>query len=103
MSSSIEVISTFFFLRCKSLSCAAFEIGSRLSELAKEAFSKSGLTSIHLPASVTVIGASCFSHCYSLASITFDPASTFGGDARELLAGLPLGQTDLPYAEPFDD
>jgi hypothetical protein len=61
MSSSIQVISKEFFQRCKSLSWAAFEIGSRLSKLEAGAFSESGLTSIHLPASVTVIGESCFS------------------------------------------
>jgi hypothetical protein len=82
-------------VRWKSLSWAAFESGSRLSRpeeaerfsggrsraliifeagrqfshLAKEAFYWSGLTSIHLPASVTVIGESCFSGGGSLVSI----------------------------------
>jgi hypothetical protein len=58
LSSSIEVISKDFFLECKSLSSAAFESDSRLSRLEARAFSCSGVTSIHLPASVTVIGAS---------------------------------------------
>jgi hypothetical protein len=91
MSSSIQVISKECFLRCKSVSWAAFENGSRLSELEAEAFSESGLTSIHLPSSVTVIGESCFSDCGSLASITFDPPST------DLLAGQQLGQTDSQF------
>jgi hypothetical protein len=86
MSSSIRVISENFFLECKSLSWTTFEPGSQLSELAKKAFSRSGLTSIHLPASVTVIGERCFSGCRSLASITFDPASKFRGSEEELLA-----------------
>jgi hypothetical protein len=68
-----------FFLKCKSLSWAAFEIGSRLSELAKEAFRESRLTSIHLPASVTVIGERCFSDCRSLVSITFESGSQLQG------------------------
>jgi hypothetical protein len=90
ISSSIEVISNVFFRGCTSLSWAAFEIGSQLSELAKQAFSESGLTSIHLPASVTVIGEFCFSSCRSLVSITFDPASKFDGSEADLLAGLRL-------------
>jgi hypothetical protein len=81
-----------------------FESGSRLSQLANGAFSFSGLTSIHLPASVTVIGERCFSGCPSLASITFDPASKFHGKRADLMAGLPLGHTDLSEATPlFDD
>jgi hypothetical protein len=81
-----------------------FESGSQLSQLAKWAFSWSGLTSIHLPASVTVIGESCFSYCGSLASITFDSASKFRGSEADLLAGRPLGQTELSEATTlFDD
>jgi hypothetical protein len=69
-----------------------------------EAFYESGLTSIHLPASVTVIGERCFSCCRSLASITFDPASKFRGSARDLLAGRQLCQSDLPEVNSsFDD
>jgi hypothetical protein len=75
-----------------------FESGSQLSQLANRAFLRSGLTSIHLPASVSVIGEGCFSGCESLASITFDPASKFCGKAADLLAGVPLGETDLREA-----
>jgi hypothetical protein len=92
---SVTVIGEACFCRCGSLTSITFESRSQLSQLAKEAFYESGLTSIHLPASVTVIGESCFSDCGSLASITFDPPSTFGGRARDLLAGRPLGQTDF--------
>jgi hypothetical protein len=35
----------------------------------------SGVTSIHLPASVTVIGERCFSYCRSLVAITFESGS----------------------------
>jgi hypothetical protein len=65
-----------------------FESGAQLSEVATKAFSGSGLTSIHLPASVTVIGKRCFYFCGSLTSITFDPASKFRGSEADLLAGL---------------
>jgi hypothetical protein len=75
-----------------------FESGSQLSQLAYGAFSFSGLTSIPLPASVTVIGERCFLYCISLASITFDPASKFRGSEPELLR---LAQTDLSDADEF--
>jgi hypothetical protein len=65
---------------------AAFETRSRLSCVENRGFSGSCLTSIHLPASVTVIGERCFSFCGSLASITFDPASIFRGSEADLLA-----------------
>jgi hypothetical protein len=84
----------FLFL-CKSLSWAPFETGSQLSQFANGAFRWSGLTSIHLPASVTVIGEFCFSRCDLLASIAFDPASEFCRNAASLWIGLPLRETDL--------
>jgi hypothetical protein len=80
-----------------------FESGSQLSELAKEAFRESGLTSIHLPASVTVIGESCFLYCSSLVSITVDPASKFRGSEAALLAGVRLGLTEACRADAFFD
>jgi hypothetical protein len=82
------VIGERCFYRCGSRTSITFETGSQLSELAREAFCESGLTSIDLPASVTVIGEFCFSGCGSLALITFDPASKFRGSEPDLLAGL---------------
>jgi hypothetical protein len=96
MSSSIEVIRENFFVECKSLSWAAFEIGSRLSELEAQAFSKSGLTSIHLPASVTVIGESCFSSCGSLVSITFESGSQLSQLAKWAFYESGLTSIHLP-------
>jgi hypothetical protein len=81
-----------------------FESDSQLSQLAKVAFRLSGLTSIHLPASVTVIGARCFDGCRSLVSITFDPASRFRGSEADLLVGRSLGEIDSREAPaPFED
>jgi hypothetical protein len=94
----IQVISQVLFLRPKCLSWAAFETGSRLYQLEASAFCGSGLTSIHLPASVAVIGEFCFSDCRSLTSITLDPASEFCGNAADLLAGRPLRESDLREA-----
>jgi hypothetical protein len=101
---SVSVIGEHCFSDCASLASITFESGSQLSELANSVFSSSGLTSIHLPASVLVIGARCFSDCVSLTSITFDPASKFCGSEADLLAGRPLGETDLHETTAlFDD
>jgi hypothetical protein len=58
------------------------------------AFSLSGLTSIHLPASVPVIGESCFSDCRSLVSITFDPASQLQKIRRNAFYRVPDQRRD---------
>jgi hypothetical protein len=73
-----------------------FEPGSQLSELANGAFSGSGLTSIHLPASVTVIGESCFSDCGSLTSITFESGSQFSELANRAFSKSGLKSIHLP-------
>jgi hypothetical protein len=96
MSSPIQVISKVFFQGCKSLLWTAFEIGSRLSELEAEAFCDSGLTSIHLPASVTVIGASCFHRCGSLVSITFECGSQLSQLANGAFSRSGLTSIHLP-------
>jgi hypothetical protein len=49
----------------------AFEGGSKLSRLEKYAFSETGLTAVHIPASVEVICEKCFSSCTPLRSVTF--------------------------------
>jgi hypothetical protein len=73
-----------------------FESGSQLSELAKEAFCESCLTSIHLPASVTVIGECCFCKCGSLASITFETGSQLSELARKAFSSSGLTSIHLP-------
>jgi hypothetical protein len=73
-----------------------FEPDSQLSELAQEAFRESGLTSIHLPASVTVIGESCFYHCGSLVSITFEPGSQLSRVGQEAFRESGLTSIHLP-------
>jgi hypothetical protein len=73
-----------------------FESASQLCQLAKEAFCLSGLTSIHLPASVTLIGEFCFSDCGSLASIAFDPASQLQEIHRDAFSRVPVAVLILP-------
>jgi hypothetical protein len=66
--SSIESFSRRCQWVCRWL---AFEADCKLSRLEQEAFCESGLTAIHIPASVEVICASCFYSCESLVSVTF--------------------------------
>jgi hypothetical protein len=73
------------------------ETRSQLSRLANWAFSESRLTSIHLPASVSVIGEFCFCDCDSLASITFDPASKFRESTRDTLLPRELADSDATF------
>jgi hypothetical protein len=96
MSSSIQVISEKFFMDCKSLSWAAFESGSQLSQFANGAFFWSGLTSIHLPASVTVIGDECFSCCGLLTSITFESGSQLSQLGKRAFSGSGVTSIHLP-------
>jgi hypothetical protein len=69
---------------------------SQLSQLSKEAFRGSGLTSIHLPASVTIIGEDCFSGCRSLVSITFESGSQLSELAKWAFCGSGLTSIHLP-------
>jgi hypothetical protein len=96
ISSSIQVISKNFFLKCESLSLALFETGSRLSRLEANAFSQSGLTSIPLPASVKVIGEFCFAGCGSLASITFETGSRLSRLEAKAFSQSGLRSIHLP-------
>jgi hypothetical protein len=73
-----------------------FESGSQLSRLAKKAFSCSRLTSIHLPASVTVIGEFCFFGSRSLVSITFESGSQLSQVASYAFSGSGLTSIHLP-------
>jgi hypothetical protein len=64
-----------------------FKTGSKFSQLDASAFHESGLISFHLLASVTSIDEFCFSICWSLRSITFDPGSPFS-DCRRVWLGV---------------
>jgi hypothetical protein len=83
-------------MSCDSVKSVIFEANSQLSRLEVRAFSESGLTSIHLPASVTVIGESCFSHCGSLVSITFETGSQLSELAKWAFRGSCLTSIHLP-------
>ena len=86
---NVETIGTAVFWGCSSLTTVTFEKGSQLKTIGGGSSSYYGafsyctaLTSIEIPASVETIGASAFSHCSSLATVTFEKGSqlkTIGG------------------------
>jgi hypothetical protein len=92
----VTVIGEYCFFYCRSLASITFETGSQLSQLAKWTFFESGLTSIHLPASVSVIGPRCFFGCRSLASITFEIGSQLSELAKKAFCGSGLTSIHLP-------
>jgi alkylhydroperoxidase family enzyme len=75
ISSSICRLTGACFSNCKSLASVTFESDSKLQRIEACAFHVSGLTAIHIPASVEVLCESCFSNCRSLASVTFESDS----------------------------
>jgi hypothetical protein len=46
-----------------------------LAQIESFAFSYSSLESILIPSKVEILGSNCFSNCYSLSAITFEPHS----------------------------
>jgi hypothetical protein len=67
-----------------------------LSRLETEAFSESGLQSIHLSASLEVIGETCFGLCSSLESITIDPLSKLQRIEDHAFAFTALTELRIP-------
>jgi hypothetical protein len=96
IASSIEGICEGCFASCKSVLSVVFEENSQLLRVEADAFSASGLTSIHLPASVTVIGERCFCGCRSLASITFESGSQLSRLAKATFSESGLTSIHLP-------
>jgi hypothetical protein len=88
IASSYEVIRDHFFFQCKSLALVTFDSDTKVSRFDGSAFSKSDLTSIHIPSSVELICEYCFSGCESLISITCDPGSKLRTTLSGLLAGV---------------
>jgi hypothetical protein len=69
------VIGGFCFSPCQSPSSISCYSDSKLSQIERDAFCESGLTSIHLPASVEVICERSFFGCTLLTSISFESRS----------------------------
>jgi hypothetical protein len=88
IASFYEAICERCFSGCKSLASVTFDADTKVSRFEGSAFSKSGLTSIHIPSSVEMTCESCFSECKSLASVTHDPDSKLRPTLSGLLAGV---------------
>ena len=58
-----------------SLKYVTFENSSALKFIGHDAFRKSALISIEIPASVTEIDGEAFSQCFSLTNVEFEPSS----------------------------
>jgi hypothetical protein len=63
---TVEIIGSYCFRGCKSLSSVSIESGSLLRRIESSAFSNSSLPSIVIPRTVEIISSSCFSYCKSL-------------------------------------
>jgi hypothetical protein len=94
--SSVEVICESCFCYRNSLTSVTFEANSRLSRLEKQAFSWSGLQSIHLPRSLEVICESSFSCCHSLTSVTFEANSRLSRLEKQAFSLSGLQSIHLP-------
>ena len=122
---SVTTIGTYVFNRCESLQrcvwpgslteipentfsyCTAlqeFAIPNTVTSIGEEAFLQSGLTSVTLPSSITVIGAKAFENCSALRNIRFDIdsitsyAQAFNGAGSANGCVLTIGDsiTDIP-------
>jgi hypothetical protein len=87
---SVEEIGAKCFAECRSLISVTFESGSRLSRIAEEAFSETGLIEIVIPASVEEIRAKCFAECGSLSSMTFEGRSRLRKVDGTAFSGMPV-------------
>jgi hypothetical protein len=79
-----------YFFEWGSLSSVTFESGSRLSRIEMEAFKRTDLVEITLPASVEVLGEKSFSDCGLLSSIRFESQSGSREVGRNAFSGVPI-------------
>jgi hypothetical protein len=74
------------------------DLQGKRSEIGWNAFSNSGLISIHLPRSVDVIGARCFGDCESLNSVRFAPGSRLLLITTEMFSSANLKRSNCRLA-----
>jgi hypothetical protein len=94
--SSIESFSRWCQWVCRWF---AFECDCKLSRLEQSTFYRSGLTAIHIPASVKSMCEKCSSGCPLLVSITFDGNSRLEEHKSELLAGKNVSSRDCSICQ----
>jgi predicted transcriptional regulator len=72
---TVEIIGSYCFENCSSLSSVSIESGSLLRRIESGAFSFSSLRSIVIPRTVEIIGSFCFRYCKSLSSVLIESSS----------------------------
>ncbi len=82
------------FTRCVAL--AEISLPEGLKEIGIGAFSDTGITTVHIPASVTVIQESAFRACNYLTSVTFGKNSCLTTIGREAFAAQALRTVEIP-------
>jgi hypothetical protein len=63
---NVQILCSWCFSDCRSLSSISFESESRLTRIESSAFSESSLQSIMIPQNVQILCSECFSSCSSL-------------------------------------
>jgi hypothetical protein len=74
--SDVKVIGEWCFSKCQSLREVAFEPGSNLRHIERNAFERTRIGSIQIPWRVEFIGGYCFEHCELLREVTFESGSS---------------------------
>jgi hypothetical protein len=100
--SDVEILGEGCFYECKSLRKVTFETGSSLKRIEKEAFSRSGITSIRIPASVEILCEHCFSCCSQLREVTFEEGSLLRRIEKGAFFSCPLRCLEAPIAAEID-
>ena len=70
LGSNVTTIETSAFIRCESLT--SISLPNKLKTIQAQAFSRSGLTSITIPESVTFLGQGVFRDCTKLTRVVFE-------------------------------
>jgi uncharacterized protein YuzB (UPF0349 family) len=104
---NVEIVESKCFSNCSSLSSITFESNSRLTRIESFAFSSSSssssLQSILIPRNLKILESKCFSHCYSLSSITFESNSRLTRIESEVFSSLSLQSIVIPRNVQFID
>jgi hypothetical protein len=101
--SSVEILGSFCFHRCKLLSSITFESNSRLLRIEEGLFLESSLQSILIPRNVEIFCSYCFSNCQLLFSITFESNSRLIRIESKAFSHLSLQSIEIPRSVQFID
>ena len=85
-----------FYNSSSTLTSVSFEPNSQLDTIGRFAFGRSGMTSITLPASVTILDAAAFHSCTALTSVNFESGSQLTTIGSTVFAFSGLSGITLP-------